>query len=189
MGEVPRIAAKCTLSRRHDGLKLAFGQQVQSSLTWGEFECLYHSLFQQTRASELTLIEWYCVYRRTVGDGWRFRMSERSGVSRPAGAPLDVEFEPVPRRDRRWCARYVSSLGRAAYAAPLNSGWAAYAVSLDAGRAAYAAPLDRSPRHPRVEGPIRGRIAYHLTLPTLGASDRWANTADMSAVPGCFGVS
>jgi hypothetical protein len=33
-------------------LKLAFGQLVQLSLTWGESECLYPSLFQQTQASE-----------------------------------------------------------------------------------------------------------------------------------------
>jgi hypothetical protein len=33
-------------------LKLAFGQQVQPSLTWGESECLYPSLFQQTHAEE-----------------------------------------------------------------------------------------------------------------------------------------
>jgi hypothetical protein len=33
-------------------LKLAFGQQVQPSLTWGESECLYPSLLQQSQASE-----------------------------------------------------------------------------------------------------------------------------------------
>jgi hypothetical protein len=52
IGEIPRIAAKWALLRRHNGLRLAYVQPVQPSLTWGESEYLYLSLFQQTKASE-----------------------------------------------------------------------------------------------------------------------------------------